>query len=302
MPFVSFASFLSFVRVAILLLVAPAMLVGAAGCNRDTSPTGPSDDGVIVYAALGASDASGVGGSVPCVPFDPDCPNGTGYVYVVKRRMQSDGFEVQLANRGVPGYVLSQAFLTLSRDIGRNDILGTLIDQEAPFIPVEATHISIFAGGNDANLIAQAIRAGRGSADVRAYVDQQVQQFGTDLQQLIGALRAKAPNARIVAFNLPNLAAAPYVARLSGTERGILQRIAVGIADRLNALTAQSVPVVDLMCDSRIYLPSSYSSDGFHPSDSGYAVMADLLYPALRNGTAPAPSPNCPQRTIAPVF
>jgi hypothetical protein len=44
------------------------------------------------------------------------------------------------------------------------------------------------------------------------------------------------------------------------------------------------------------------SSDGFHPSDAGYLLMADLLYPALRNGTAPAPSNTCAQRAAVPVF
>jgi lysophospholipase L1-like esterase len=60
--------------------------------------------------------------------------------------------------------------------------------------------------------------------------------------------------------------------------------------------------VVDLMCDSRTYEPSRFSSDGFHPSDSGYALMADLAYPALAAGSAPSPSPSCSQRTLLPVF
>ena len=80
------------------------------------------------------------------------------------------------------------------------------------------------------------------------------------------------------------------------------ERIAVGIADRINATTSQNVIVVDLMCEPRIYNGANFSSDGFHPSDAGYALLAELLYPALRNGTAPAPSSTCPQRTQVPVF
>lgn len=275
-----------------------------SGCESAKSPTGPSPgpNGRVVYGVVGASDAIGFGGSAPCLPFDPDCPNGTGYAYVVKRRLQSEGATVELANRGLPGAVLSQAFLTLARDIGRNDVPGTFIDQVVPFIPQDATHVSIFAGGNDANLIAQAVRAGRDGADVRGYVDQQVQQFGNDLGQMITRLKTRAPNARIVAMNLPNLALAPYVATVSTLEKGILQRIAVGLTDRVNTLASQGVIVVDLMCEPRIYSPANYSSDGFHPSDSGYAVMAELLYPALRNGAAPAPSGSCAQRTAVPTF
>jgi lysophospholipase L1-like esterase len=278
----------------------------AAACNRAETPTNPTPAHTpanqVNYAVVGASDAVGFGGTQPCLPFDPECPSGTGYAYVIKRRFQSEGATVQLSNRGVPGAVLSPAMLTLARDIGRNDIPGNFLEQIVPFVPASATHISIFAGGNDANVIAQNVRAGRGGADIRGFIDQQVRQFGTDLTELVSRLRARAPNARIAAMNLPNLGAAPYVSSLSTQDRSMLQRIATGITDRINALSSQGVTVVDLMCESRLYSAANFSSDGFHPNDAGYALMAELLYPALRNGTAPTPSANCAQRTLLPVF
>ena len=280
-------------------------LPAASGCKRSETPTTPTptpSPTQVQYAAVGASDAIGFGGSVPCVPFDPDCAAGTGYVYVVKRRFQTDGVAVQLSNRGLPGAVLSQAILTLARDIGRADIPGTFLDQIVPFVPGTVTHISIFAGGNDANVIAQSVRAGRGAADIRAYIDDQVRQWGIDFNELISRLRSRAPTARIVALNLPNLAAAPYVSGSPSSDKSVLQRIAVGIADRINAAATQNVIIVDLLCESRLYSAANFSSDGFHPNDQGYALIADLLYPALKNGTAPAPSSSCPQRTLLPVF
>jgi lysophospholipase L1-like esterase len=137
---------------------------------------------------------------------------------------------------------------------------------------------------------------------VRGYIDQQVRQWGVDYEDLIRRVRSRAANTRIVAINVPNLGAAPYVAGRPIEERSILQRIAVGLADRVNALTGQNVLVVDLLCDPRIYQASNFSSDGFHPNDQGYQLLADLTYPALANGTAPAPSATCPQRTLLPVF
>lgn len=271
-----------------------------AGCKSDT-PTTPTPDGEVSYSAIGASDGIGFGGSVPCVPFDPDCPTGTGYVYLLKRRLQSDGLTVLLSNRSVPGAVLSPAIQALSRDIGR-DIQTNFLDQAAPFIATNSTHVTVFAGGNDANVIAQNIRAGRGAADIRGFIDQHVSQWSTDLAELIRRVRQRAPGARIVAFNLPNLGAAPYVASLSAGERSIMQRIAVSISDRINALTSQNVLVVDLMCEPRLYDPARFSSDGFHPSDAGYALMAELAYPALRSGSASAPSASCAQRTLLPQF
>lgn len=274
--------------------------VAGAGCKRD-GPMDPSPAGNIVYSAIAASDGVGFGGSVPCFPFDNDCPSGTGYVYLLKRRLQGDGRNVTLTNVSLPGAVLSPAMQALSRDVGR-DVEFNLQDRSVPFIAPTSTHVTIFTGGNDANVIAQNVRAGRGGADIRAFIDQQGAQWGTDLVELVRRVRARAPAARLVALNLPNLGAAPYVAGLTLQERSILQRIAVTLTDRVNALTAQNVLVIDLMCDPRVYDPARFSSDGFHPNDQGYALMADLTYPALAAGTAPAPSASCAQRTLLPVF
>lgn len=282
-----------------------SLALGAAlapGCKPADTPTTPTPTNEVSYAVVAASDGIGFGGSVPCLPFDPDCPLGTGYVYLLKRRLQAEGRVVTLSNRALPGAVLSSAILALARDIGRNDIPGTFIDQIVPFVPSTATHVSIFTGGNDANVIAQNIRAGRGAADIRAFIDVQVRQWGTDYEDLVRRLRARAPNARLVALNLPNLGAAPYVSGNTVQERSIVQRIAVSLTDRVNALTSQNVLVVDLMCDPRIYDSSSFSSDGFHPNDRGYAIMAELTYPALANGTATTPSLACAQRSILPIF
>ena len=79
-----------------------------------------------------------------------------------------------------------------------------------------------------------------------------------------------------------------------------MQRIAVGISDRVNALTSRNVLVVDLMCDARLYQQSNYSSDGFHPGDGGYAVFAEDTLPALKDGANNAPNTSCAQRRLFP--
>jgi lysophospholipase L1-like esterase len=274
--------------------------VAAAGC-KSNGPTGPTPSDEVAYSAIAASDGIGYGGSVPCVPFDPECPSGTGYVYVLKRRLQSDGRTVALSNRALPGAVLSPAIQGLARNVG-HDIIANFLDHEAPFIANNSTHVTIFAGGNDANVIAENVRAGLAGSDVRGFIDQHVNQWGSDLTELIRRVRTRAPTSRIVALNLPNLAAAPYASAMTVQERSVLQRIAVTLTDRVNGLRSQNVLVVDLMCDARIYERGRFSSDGFHPNDPGYALMADLSYPALANGSAASPSSSCPQRTLFPVF
>ena len=172
--------------------------------------------------------------------------------------------------------------------------------RQAPFVPTTTTHLTLFAGGNDANVIGRAVQAGRGGGDPNGYVDAQVRQWGTDLEGMIDRIRSRAPNARIVALNLPNLAGAPYFAARSTAEKSIMQRIAVGLSDRVNALASKNVLVVDLMCDTRLYQPQNFASDGFHPGDAGYQIVADLTYPALLNGTASTPNVSCAQRRLFP--
>ena len=286
------------------LFIAGLLTLCGAGlaCNKSDSPTSPSptaNDGPIFYTAIGASDGIGIGSSSPCLPFVA-CPDGRGYVQILERRLRETGRTFDNRNLSIPGAVLSPAIFDLARSIGQpiEDLAGNFIERQAPFVPANTTHVTIFAGGNDANVIGRATLAGRGGSDVNGYIDAQVRQWGTDLEDLVSRIRSRAPNARIVALNMINLAGAPYVASRPASEKLIMQRIAVGISDRVNALTNRQVLVVDLMCDARLYQPSNYSSDGFHPGDGGYAVFADDTLPALRDGVNNQPNVNCAQRRL----
>ncbi|OFW41623.1 MAG: hypothetical protein A3J29_11560 [Acidobacteria bacterium RIFCSPLOWO2_12_FULL_67_14b] len=285
-----------------ILLIA-GLVAGTAACTKAGTPTSPSPDSpsqATFYTAIGASDGIGFGSSSPCLPF-AECPQGKGYVQILLQRLREGGRTVGHRNLSLPGSVLSQAVFDLAASAGRpiDNLAGNFIEREAPFVPGETTHITIFAGGNDANTIAFAARS-QNVANIPTFVDAQVRQWGTDLEELVARIRARAPNARIVALNLPNLAGAPYLAANPVVEKSIMQRVAVGLSDRVNALTARNVLVVDLMCDARLYLPANYASDGFHPGDGGYAVFAELTLPALRDGTNRAPSTTCAQRTLFP--
>ena len=291
-----------------LLIAALLALFGSGiACNKSDSPTSPTSptpgDGPIFYTAIGASDGIGFGSSSPCVPFT-DCPDGRGYVQILRRQLR-DAFPnrtVQHQNLSIPGAVLSKAIEDLAREIGQpiSELAGNFVDRQTPFVNTSTTHVTIFAGGNDANVIGRAALAGRGGSNPNAYIDAQVSQWGTDLEDLVARIRSRAPNARIVALNMINLAGAPYVASRPQSEKSIMQRIAVGISDRVNALTARQVLVVDLMCDARLYQPSNYYSDGFHPGDGGYAIFAEDALPALKDGANNQPNTGCAQRRLFP--
>lgn len=279
------------------------IIVAFAGCDKSDGPTSPSPGpGTLpYYTVIGASDATGHGGSIECAPFDLDCADGTGYAQRIIRRYRREQGNADYRNLGVPGQVMNPALESLATQLGRSEG-GNFTVRQAPFVKPETTMVTIFAGGNDANVIGEAVRAGLGGNDPRAFIDAQIRQWGNDYETLIDTVRSRAPAARIVVLNLPNMGAAPYVAASPTIERSMLQRIAVGLTDRANALTSRGVLVVDLMCEPRIYSAGNFSPDGFHPSDSGYALIAELAYPAVADGIAHPPLASCPSRTLLPEY
>jgi lysophospholipase L1-like esterase len=281
----------------------PMILVVCSGaCEKKNSPTSPTDPAVpadIYYTALGASDAIGVGASVPCLPFAP-CPNGTGYVPIIARGLDDgEARTVTLANLGIPTAVIGPHFEALGRQYGR-DPLGNFLDREVPFVPRNSTHVTIFAGGNDSNTVGAAIRGGAGGANPAGYIRTQIGEFGSAYDSIIRGIRDRAGSPRIVVANLPNYAGIPLGRTFTPQERQAAQLISVGFSQVINRLTSQGVLVVDLLCDSRFYEERNYADDGFHMSDGGYAIMADEMLEALTTGSHPPPSSNCPQMTIVP--
>jgi lysophospholipase L1-like esterase len=271
----------------------------AATSSCAAGPTDPDENSDVIYTAVGASDAIAIGASMSCLPFI-DCPNGTGYVQVISRRLAEGGQAVTLRNLGIPGAVLSPRIQTISQSYGpRVDF--NFLERELPFVDRESTVVTIFAGGNDTNVVARSV-SGQANGNPRAYVDAQVALFKTEMAALVDGIRDRAPEARIVIANLPNYAGAPFTAGYSVTERSVLQQISVGFSrEGINPLASRpNVAVVDLLCEERFYLPSSYSSDGFHPNDNGYGIMADLMLTAIRGTSYPAPSASCGRMSIVP--
>jgi lysophospholipase L1-like esterase len=248
------------------------------------------------YTAIGASDAIGYGASIPCLPFSP-CPTGTGYVQTIARQLQGGGETVTLMNLGIPGAVLGPDTQALGNSMGR-DIFGNFLEREVPFVPRETTVVTVFAGGNDVNTVGAALDAGKGGTNPTAYVQTQTQAFSRDLQLLVTGIRDRAPQARLVIINLPNMAALPYASGYTLAQKKGLQQIAVAFSAQVNALAVQSVIVIDLMCDAQMYQAGMYSSDGFHPNDTGYARLAALTLAAAKNGTATPPKASCSQMTV----
>ena len=291
-------------RVAAHALAASALAL-AGGCGLfgdDESPTGPSapappaPTAAVRYAAIGASDAVGVGATVVCVPFTP-CENGTGYVPLLARHLRGSR-EVTLTNLGIPGAVLSPAIHQVVQAQGR-EIPANFVDREMPFVPANATLVTIFGGANDTNALGEAIERGAAGNDLRGYIAAQVRAFGADYDRLVRGVRSRAPEAFIVVVNVPNMAGLPYASGYSQQRRQVLQAIAVGFSQEANRQRGDGVAVLDTMCYPPSYDRGRFSGDGFHPNDAGYATLADRLL-AIVNGTAPPVPAQCSQMTLVP--
>jgi lysophospholipase L1-like esterase len=293
-------------RFGVLILAACTLSACDQLNSSPTEPNGPLQGSAVSYTAIGASDAAGVGSSAPCVPFTP-CANGMGYVPDLVRSFQGAGKQVTLLNLGVPGTVLNREIQDLGNalDAGSSPFPGiagsipsNFLDNQAPLVAKDSTLVTVFAGGNDANIIGRALEAGFGGSDPQTYVTQLIADFGRDAKALVATVQDRAPQARIVVLNLPNLAALPYAAGYAHGDKAALQDIAVGLSAQLNALTSTGALVVDVMCDAGFYQPGLFSADGFHPNDAGYARMASVIYPVATSGVAAPPQASCGQMRV----
>jgi len=253
-----------------------------------------------VYDAVGASDADGVGSSVECAPF-VDCPNGMGYPQIATRQLQAQGFSVSLINYGIPTATLGPTLQTLGNQLGRI-ILGNFLTNEMPFIRPNATVVTVFAGGNDVNTIVAALGAGLGGLDPVGYINQQVQTFKSDYSTLIAGIRSRAGGSvRIVVLNVPNLAKMPFLAGASLQQQQAAQVASVQMTTTVvNPLTSQNVIVIDMMCTDAFYNASNFSSDGFHPNDAGYTLIANAVVRAITSSSNPTPAASCAAMTAVP--
>src|SRR4029079_19591515 len=148
-------------RMATLCLLLVAWI--ACGWSSPTQPSGPPAAGsMIVWAAIGASDVTGVGSSVPCLL--QDCPKGTGYLAVTARQRRAQRFTLDLLNLGIPTAVIGRDFETLGQQFNRI-IAANFMEQQAPFVQRNATLCTVSAGLNEINTVTAALGAGAGGSD-----------------------------------------------------------------------------------------------------------------------------------------
>ena len=108
-----------------------------------------------------------------------------------------------------------------------------------------------------------------------------IDHFARNYEKILSTLREKT-HAKIVVTNIPDISSAP---RIPAQMRFGYQQQIIKFNERLEEIaTRQGVTIFDMYTISKDELPlhpEYFSSDGFHPSDRGYELWAEQMWPTL---------------------
>lgn len=108
----------------------------------------------------------------------------------------------------------------------------------------------------------------------------ELEQFAENYDAILTKL--KTTRATIVVANLPDISSAP---RIPQQLRGEYQQRIVAFNSKLHEVANRhGVTVFDIFGITHEQLPAHpeyFSADGFHPSDAGYQLWADQMWPAI---------------------
>lgn len=207
-----------------------------------------------VYVALGASDATGVGAS-NYNEADPSQRNN-GYVYRIHDAMRARYAPWALVNLGISGATAPSI---------QQNALGPAIAQRPAIV-------TMWAGGND---VKNSVLAGESVETLKT-------RFEAAYTDIIRRLRLET-GAFIVTANLPDMSRLPIAYLLTQEMRDKGKESSIALNEVIaRVAAAYDVPVVDMYNDPESYDWGSYSWDGFHPNDAGYARMAARYEEILR--------------------
>ena len=106
-------------------------------------------------------------------------------------------------------------------------------------------------------------------------------QFSRNYEQILSTLKEKT-RARIVVTNIPDISSAPVI---PGSMRNRYQQKIIEFNRRLEEIAGRhGVTIFDIYRITTEELPSHpeyFSRDGFHPSDRGYQLWAQQMWPTI---------------------
>lgn len=123
------------------------------------------------------------------------------------------------------------------------------------------------------------VTLGVGINDIGLGVD--LEEFSRDYEEILSQL-TKGTQARIVVINIPDISSAPSIPEFA---RALYRQRMEAFNQRLESIAARyQVTVFDVHAITREHLPAHpefFSGDGFHPSDAGYELWANEMWPVV---------------------
>jgi acyl-CoA thioesterase-1 len=108
-----------------------------------------------------------------------------------------------------------------------------------------------------------------------------LEQFAKNYEEILSTLKQKT-QAAIVVTNIPDISSAPQIPAVMRSE---YQRQIERFNERLVEIARRhDVTIFDIFTITRGELPSHpeyFSADGFHPSDEGYELWAEQMWPTM---------------------
>jgi len=232
----------------LLILLIPVLVI--VSCSEDI--TGPKTSFQIEhqtinslhYLSIGASDTKAMGASDTTT---------LGYTHLIQKELREFVINLDTTNVGVSGHTIDQI----------NQV------QKDATVRAQPDLITIWTGGNDV----KTMMFGQ---------DMDTLFFRDQLDTLLATLTTELPNANIVIGTLPDMTKLPvfttFFANREADGLAFLSSVNQSIVLKANQynLTVVRLDQTDLADD-----PDNISSDGFHPSDAGYALMAKYYMEAI---------------------
>ncbi|HEU5442036.1 MAG TPA: GDSL-type esterase/lipase family protein [Ktedonobacterales bacterium] len=229
-----------------LLLTTASLLFAACGSSpsaaiRRAAPT-PTVFPPVVYAAIGASDAVGVGATHP---------NTEGYVPRLIAHLPAHS---RALNVGISGALVQDA---LTRELPK-------------VIALQPTLVTVWLVGNDFRNCTPLTQY---AASLNTLLDQLQSQTHADV------FVANTPDMSELPYFKQG---APESPCLQGESPAQIRALSRQWNDVINPLVARhGATLVDLYSSNLEGHPEYVAADGFHPSSAGYEVLADIFWLAI---------------------
>jgi lysophospholipase L1-like esterase len=106
--------------------------------------------------------------------------------------------------------------------------------------------------------------------------------FAADYATLVRAVRAAAPQAQVVLFNVPDVAISPIFDDASKPKlRRLVESYNVAVGSAAHGARLTVVDLFHISEHARRNIDRFFSADLFHPSDAGHAAIAAAAWPAV---------------------